>query len=219
MEALNTLNVITGSALMVYLLLVFQSARQLPIGRMIQDTAYQHRIFACIFFLGFMWSLRASVLDGLSVHLVCLTAATLIFNWRVATVISFFALLAQTVFGVQSWAMLGVNGILGCLFPIWFSYVVFVVIYNYLPRHFFIYVFLCCFLTAGISIILTMFSYSFLFAANDIYSWEQILQGYLYFSALVWFPEATMNGMAITLMITYRPEWVATFYEKEYLND
>jgi uncharacterized membrane protein len=33
------------------------------------------------------------------------------------------------------------------------------------------------------------------------------------------FPEGTLNGIAITMMVVYKPEWVATFYDKLYLYE
>ncbi len=35
---------------------------------------------------------------------------------------------------------------------------------------------------------------------------------------LIWFPEGLLNGMAITLMTVYRPQWLRTFYDNEYLS-
>ena len=46
----------------------------------------------------------------------------------------------------------------------------------------------------------------------------EISENYLILCAIIWFPEAMLNGMAITLMITYRPHWVKTFYDKDYLD-
>ena len=50
------------------------------------------------------------------------------------------------------------------------------------------------------------------------YSFIEISENYLILCAIIWFPEAMLNGMAITLMITYRPHWVKTFYDKDYLD-
>ena len=53
---------------------------------------------------------------------------------------------------------------------------------------------------------------------QTLYTWQSLYDNYLFYSVLIWFPEAMLNGMAITLLITYRPEWVKTFYDREYLN-
>ena len=52
----------------------------------------------------------------------------------------------------------------------------------------------------------------------DTYTFQQLLDNYLFYATLIWFPEAMLNGMAITLLITYKPHWVKTFYDKEYLD-
>ena len=51
------------------------------------------------------------------------------------------------------------------------------------------------------------------------YSTEQLYQGYLIFIPLAALPEALLNGMAMTLLVIYKPQWVYTFYQRIYLSD
>ncbi len=53
---------------------------------------------------------------------------------------------------------------------------------------------------------------------NGDYDWLTIKDNYLVLSTLMLFMEGMLNGMTITLMIIYRPEWVYTFYDKIYLE-
>ena len=49
-------------------------------------------------------------------------------------------------------------------------------------------------------------------------SWDNIWQNYLVITPLVMFPEALLNGMAVTLMVVYKPEWLKTFSDPVYID-
>ncbi len=63
-----------------------------------------------------------------------------------------------------------------------------------------------------------MLALSGYFYLDGLYSWHIIEDNYLMISTLMLFPEAMFNGMTITLLIIYKPEWVYTFYDKLYLD-
>ena len=44
-----------------------------------------------------------------------------------------------------------------------------------------------------------------------------MLSEYLPFFLVVGFSEAWLTGMALTVLVIYRPEWVATFDDRSYL--
>jgi dTMP kinase len=49
-------------------------------------------------------------------------------------------------------------------------------------------------------------------------SWSQAVSQGIELLPLLAFPEALMNGMAVTLMAVYRPQWLATFDEQRFLR-
>jgi len=49
--------------------------------------------------------------------------------------------------------------------------------------------------------------------------WDSVLNNYLKIIPLVVFPEALFNGMIMTLLIIYKPDWVYTFHDKFYIDD
>ena len=57
-----------------------------------------------------------------------------------------------------------------------------------------------------------------LLVANNVYSFDEIVQSYLPFLPLFLFPEGFLNGMLITVFIGIRPHWLKTFDEESYLN-
>ena len=113
---------------------------------------------------------------------------------------------------------LPVQLLIGAFIPILLSYLGFIISYQYLPRHFFVYIFVCAFITAGFIACIKISLGALFYLAIGQYNWQELADNYVYLSAIIWFPEAMLNGMAITIMITYRPHWVKTFYDKDYLD-
>jgi uncharacterized membrane protein len=138
------------------------------------------------------------------------------FRWAIFS--ASLALLGLTVFGKENIDMLGVNFLLGVLAPIALTYGIYSLTFHKLPRHIFTYIFLCAFIPGALTIGLKMLALSGYFYFDGIYSWQIIEDNYLMLTTLMFFPEAMFNGMTITLLIIYKPEWVYTFYDKLYLD-
>ncbi|PKG96775.1 energy-coupling factor ABC transporter permease [Paraglaciecola sp. MB-3u-78] len=200
------------------LVICFFVSKKLIFSQLISDKKCQHLVFgsaACVFIL---WMFRTGIYDGLNVHFLWLSALSLLLGFRWAIFSATLALLGVTIFGKESIDMLGVNFLLGVLAPIALTYGIYSLTFHKLPRHIFIYIFLCAFIPGALSIVLKMLALSGYFYLDGIYSWHIIEDNYLVLSTLMLFPEAMFNGMTITLLIIYKPEWVYTFYDKLYLD-
>lgn len=183
-----------------------------------KTSARQTGVLACALVFALLWRIKAGILTGLDLHILGITAATLILGWRLAILSSLLASALLFSFGQVSFNLLPVQLLIGAFIPILLSYLSFVVCYHYLPKHFFVYIFVCAFITAGfIACIKISLGALFYFALGE-YNWQELADNYVYLSAIIWFPEAMLNGMAITILITYRPHWVKTFYDKDYLD-
>lgn len=192
--------------------------KKLVFSRLISDKKCQHLVFgsaACVFIL---WMIRTGIYDGLTVHFLWLSALPLLLGFRWAIFSATLALLGVTLFGKESIEMLGVNFLLGVLAPIALTYGIYSLTFHKLPRHIFIYIFLCAFIPGALTIGLKMLALSGYFYLDGLYTWQVIENNYLVLSTLMLFPEAMFNGMTITLLIIYKPEWVYTFYDKLYLD-
>jgi len=193
-------------------------AKKLVFSRLISDKKCQHLVFgsaACVFIL---WMIRTGIYDGLSVHFLWLSALPLLLGFRWAIFSATLALLGVTILGNESIKMLGVNFLLGVLAPIALTYGIYSLTFHKLPRHIFIYIFLCAFIPGALTIGLKMLALSGYFYLDGVYTWQVIENNYLVLSSLMLFPEAMFNGMTITLLIIYKPQWVYTFYDKLYLD-
>ena len=191
---------------------------RLSFRRLVDDKKIQHLLFGCAASVFFLWIFRTGIYPGLNVHFLWLTALTLIlgFHWAVAA--SCISLLGITLIGAESWAMFGINGLLGTLAPIVLSYLLYSFVFHKLPRHLMVYIFVCAFLSGAMMIGIKMSLLSGYYYFSGQYDWVTIRDNYLMLSTLMVFMEGMLNGMTITLLIIYRPQWVYTFYDKIYLQ-
>lgn len=178
----------------------------------------QHLVLGASISVFGLWLFRVGVTPGLDVHFLWLTAMTLLLGLRWALLSGFCALIVSTVTGYDSWAMFGVNGLLGICVPIAMTYLIYNISFHKLPRHFFIYVFLCAFFAGAAMIALKMLLLGGYYFVDGIYDAQTIKDSYLVLIPLLLFSEGMLNGMTMTLLIIYKPSWVYTFYDKYYLN-
>ncbi|GAB0109590.1 energy-coupling factor ABC transporter permease [Pseudoalteromonas distincta] len=180
--------------------------------------ARQTGVLACALVFAVLWQIKTGILTGLDLHILGVTAATLILGWRLTILSSLLAAALLATFGQIELELLPVQLLIGAFIPIILSYLGFIISYQYLPRHFFVYIFVCAFITAGFIACIKISLGALFYLAIGQYNWQELADNYVYLSAIIWFPEAMLNGMAITIMITYRPHWVKTFYDKDYLD-
>lgn len=219
MEQISNITNLQILAGILSLLIGYLVSKKLIFSRLISDKKCQHLVFgsaACVFIL---WMFRTGIYDGLVVHFLWLSALPLLLGFRWAVFSATLALVGVTILGQEHINMLGVNFLLGVLAPISLTYGVYSLTFYKLPRHLFVYIFLCAFIPGALSIGLKMLAMSGYFYLDGMYSWQVIEDNYLVLSTLMLFPEAMFNGMTITLLIIYKPEWVYTFYDKLYLDD
>lgn len=205
-------------AIVCYVLILGFAINKRTIHQLLYIPGLSFRAGFAIAVLSCFWSLKVGIFQGLEVHFLLTTALTLTMGWRMSMLIATAALLLLCTLGIESWQEFGYIGILNAAIPILFSYLIYAISYHRLPRHFAIYVFVCSFLAGALSLVLHLCLNSLLFGIFDVYSWNNIMNDYLIVAALMWFPEALLNGMAMTLLIVYRPDWVYTFYDEQYLD-
>ncbi|GGW71449.1 energy-coupling factor ABC transporter permease [Alishewanella tabrizica] len=188
------------------------------VPRLLQVPGYQHLVFASAVFLTLLWSVRAGIVPGLELFFLGITTLVLCHGWRIAMWICCIPLCMLLLFGIVPLTEGGAFALTTFILPGLFSYAVFKWSYHYLSRHLFVYIFVAGFINAALTIMLKILLTSGWFLLQDSHSWHTIYQNYTQLALLIWFGEALLNGMAITLMAVYRPEWLRTFYDNEYLS-
>jgi uncharacterized membrane protein len=57
-----------------------------------------------------------------------------------------------------------------------------------------------------------------LLTLSGAYSWIDLQQNLLPYFPLMFLPEAVINGWFMTLLVAFRPQWVGSFSDDQYIN-
>ncbi len=167
--------------------------------------------------LTLLWSLNAGVHPGLNLHLVGAMATSLIFGPQLALVVLALALAGITFNGSTEWAAYPLNLLVMAIVPLAVSTLYFRIVERWLPKQFFVYIFVNAFIGAALVVLVQGVVASLMLVAAGAYPADLLLSEYLPFFLLLGFSEAWLTGMALTVLVIYRPEWVATFDDRSYL--
>ena len=165
-----------------------------------------------------MWTLRTEVQPGFAWHLSGMVALTLMFGWSLAIIAGSLALFAATIVGLNDWAGLVPSALVFIVLPAGLTQLILGLARAYLPKHYFIYVFINAFLAGGVVSLITAFVATGLLLFAEAYSMQKLSDSYLLFLPLMFFPEAVLNGWLISIMVGFKPHWVGSFRDEEYLH-
>ena len=185
----------------------------------IRDNEAQHIFLGAIVMLSLLWVMRGGIQDGLSFHLLGMTLLCLMFEWQFALMAASLVVAITTSQGPAGWEAFGVNLLLMGALPILFTRLFLYHCQRRLPHNYFIYVFLNAFLAGGLSILLAGAASAGLQHAAGVQPAGSIVNNFLQILPLLMFGEAFINGGAMTLIVAYRPQWVATFHDNWYVNN
>jgi uncharacterized membrane protein len=196
---------------------LYLALRLAPWGRLFEGGRL-HVFLGAVLCLLLLWQLRASVNPGLAYHLLGVTAVTLMFGWSLAVIATSLALLGLALNSGGGWDAFVINAVLSGVLPATLSQCLLVLIRHYLPRHFFVYVLVNGFLTAGFAGLVSGCLAAGLLVWSGAYSFAELDQTLLPFFPLMFLPEAMLNGMVMTMLVVLRPAWVRSFSDAQYLH-
>ncbi len=202
--------VVYGAALLLAL-------RLMPWKRLL-DSKQSNVFFGSVVGLLALWALRTEVADGLVFHLSAMTSLTLMFGWSLAVIGGSLVLLGATLAGLADWAGFPVNALTEVVVPVTLTQVALVLVRSALPKHFFIYIFVNAFIVGGLVGMLSGYFAVMLLMAAGAYSWSEMQATFLPFFPLMFLPEAFINGWTMTLLVVFKPWWVGSFRDDEYLK-
>jgi len=183
---------------------------------MLRDAANLNVFLAATVVVLCLWLIKTGIKPGLNFHLLGATALTLMFR-------PLFALLAIALITAAfslwhgEYAAFAANWLIMGAVPVGVSWALFRFIDGRLPNHFFVYVFLNAFFGSALAITAVGLASTGFAALAGAYPLAYLLEEYLPYYLLMAWSEAFATGMLITLMVVYRPAWVATFDDRRYL--
>lgn len=186
--------------------------------RKLLDGSNSNVFFGALVGMLILWVMRTEMEEGLVFHLSAMTALTLMFGWSMAVLGGGILLCAVILFGMGDWSGFFPSMIVEVFAPASLTWLFLLLVRAWLPRNFFIYVFINAFLTGGVAAVLSaLLTLLFLLSATS-YTWEMVSHSYLPYFPLMFFPEAVLNGWIMTILVGLRPEWVFSFSDEEYLH-
>jgi uncharacterized membrane protein len=200
-------------AALVYLVLLAAAALTAPWGKLL-DKEGSNIYFGAVAFIAVVWILRAGIEPGHNYHLLGATALCLMFGWQFALMAVSLVLVITTWQGPAGWETFAVNALVMGAVPVLFTRFMLYACQRWLPHNFFIYVFINAFLTGALSMLLCGYAASAVLAMADYMP----ASSYLQVIPLLMFGEAFLNGMLMILLVAYKPQWVATFHDRWYLD-
>ena len=184
----------------------------------IADNEASHVYFGVIVMLIVLWILRGGIQPGLDYHLLGVTSLVLMFEWQFALMAVSLVLAFTTWTGPAGWQAFAVNALVMGAIPVLFTRSLLYVCQRWLPHNYFIYVFINAFLAGALSILLAGLATALVQQSAGIHPPDSIGNNFLMILPMLMFGEGFLNGAVMSLMVVYRPRWVATFHDRWYLK-
>jgi uncharacterized membrane protein len=201
----------------LYIPLLLLAMRSAPWSKLADNEA-SHVFFGSIVMVIVIWLLRGGIQPGLGVHLLGVTSLVLMFEWQFALMAVSLVLAFATWSGPAGWQVFAVNALVMGAVPVLFTRTLLYVCQRWLPHNFFIYVFINAFLAGALSILLAGLASALVQQSAGIHLPGSMTNNFLMILPMLMFGEGFLNGAAMSLVVAYRPQWVATFHDRWYLK-
>ena len=198
---------------LIYLPVLLWAIVRAPWVELFSDSRRQHLLFGTVFALFLLWLVRRDFDTGVSYHFIGMTAVTLLLDWPLAILGGLVAQVGLLLLGRQDLLAMGVNGALFILMPVPCHYD------GGAPRRARQRAILCVLVAPGsrprLSAMLFLSGYALVRRPVAMPEWIEDFIGYLW---LIIFPEAFINGMVVSALVVFSPEWLETFNRTRYLS-
>jgi len=181
----------------VYLVALRYALRWADWGRL-KDARQQHVWLGAIVFLFFLWNMRVEIQPGFYWHLSGMVIVTLMLRWSLAVLAGSIALAGVVLAGLNDW-----SGFLTRA---------------YAPKHFFVYVLVNAFAAGGFIFLVMSLCIVGGLLSLGVYPWHEMKQNFLYLMPMMFFPESMLNGWLAAMIVIYKPHWISSFSDEEYLH-
>ncbi|MBU0500707.1 MAG: molecular chaperone DnaJ [Gammaproteobacteria bacterium] len=209
----------TGSLWIISILdalFVVLALRHAP-WRRLAESGRSNSYFAMLVALMLLWGMRTEVTIGLQYHLLGITSLTLMFGWSLGLIGSILALLGVTLAGWSQWSALPFSIVTVGIVPVSLTFISLLVVRAYLPKHFFVFVFVNAFIAGGLVGLICGFIAVAMLVMSGVHTPDRLLDGVMPFFPIMFFPEGVLNGWIMSLVVVFKPDWVYSFSDEEYL--
>ena len=184
----------------------------------LQDRVQQHVYLGSIVMLFFLWNLRIEIEPGFYWHLSAMVVLTLMFGWSLAVIGGSLALLGIIIAGLNEWSGFLPSVVLCVLIPATLTQVILGLVRAYLPRHFFVYVLVNAFFAGGLIFTIMALSITSGLLLMESYTLAELKTRFLIYLPMMVFPESMLNGWIAAVLVGFKPHWVGSFNDEEYIK-
>jgi len=178
----------------------------------------QHVFFGAMVCLFFLWNMRVEMLPGFFWHLSGMVTVTLMFGWSLAIVGGSVVLLGIVVAGLNDWGGYLPSAILCVIMPATLTQIMLGLVRAYAPKHFFVYVLVNAFLAGGLVFVIMSGLIVGGLLLMGAHPWGDLQHSFLNMTPMMLFPESMLNGWITAMLVGFKPHWVGSFSDEEYIQ-
>ena len=190
-----------------------------PWNKLLQEQGLQHLMFGAVVALVCVWSIRAELTPELSIHFWGTATLALMFGFDLAVLIGSAALVVITLLGQQSWTYFPLNMVSHIFLPV----ALILGLRRWLEvrwgKNFFVYLLGCGFIGGGVTAFIGGLVAAVLLVLGGMLSWSTIIHEYVNYFPLLLFFEGFINGVLMTGMMVFHPDWIRSFDAQGYIDE
>lgn len=161
---------------------------------------------------------RVEIAPALDLHLACASLSALMFGWRFALLLQAVAVAIVALVAERWWLDPALDFLLTGLLPVLVTTWLLDLAQRRLPLHLFVYLIVNAFFGAGLAMAASQVGKLAILWALALHPLPVLAENFLLTLPAMMFPEGFATGGLITLLVAYRPHWVATFHDFSYLG-
>ena len=184
----------------------------------LRDQGQQHVFLGAMVCLFFLWNQRIELEPGFYWHLSGMVTITLMFGWSLALVAGSVAQAGIVLAGLNDGLGFLPSVVLAVLMPATLTQVILGLVRAYLPKHFFVYVLVNAFMAGGLIFVLMALVITGGLLLIEAYPLSELERRFLIYLPMMVFPESMLNGWVTSILVGFKPEWVCSFSDDEYIK-
>ena len=179
-----------------------------PWDELFLSPARSHRLGMVAIGLMLLWWMRAGITAGLGVHFLGMTAATLVLGWPLALIAGLAPVLGAAATGLEAWSTVGVTGFLTAAVPVFVTHALLRGLRRWLPENPFVDLLGAAFLGGVLAGLVARGSIAVFLVVADAGAPRVVLEQSWVIVLLTALPEGVVNGMIVSLLFAWNPEWL-----------
>lgn len=189
-----------------------------PWRRLLASNESSHVWYGTIFTLVVLWSIRATLADGVVIHLLGVGAFALAAGGPLALLGGALVVAVTTAVHATPLGNAGAVYLQNVALPVAVTLATLRGTQRWLPANFFVYVWGAGFLGPALALAAAGLAGGAIIALARDAGAAGVFEDYVPYLVYLAFAEGTLSGMLVTLGVVYRPQWVATFDDGRYLR-